>query len=107
MKTTRMMFPLMLALTSGCATTLDQAGVLRQTPDVGGDATTVSNGSACVVAGEVRTIAPKALARSGIELVEAYGGLAVGFNKTPYDAVAMTIDPSSAMTTGSYSRHSA
>src|SRR6266508_1521089 len=105
MRTARMMFPLMLALTSGCATTLDQAAALHPTPEVGGDATMASDGSTCFVTGEVRTIAPKALVRPGVELVQANGGLAVGFSRTPYDAVAMTIDPSSGMTTGSYSRH--
>jgi hypothetical protein len=106
MKTARMMFPLMLAMTAGCATTLDQSSALRPATDVGGDTAAVVEGASCVVSGTVRTIAPTALVRPGIELVSTADGLAIGFSRTPHDAVALKIDASSAMTTGTFSRHS-
>jgi hypothetical protein len=105
MKTARLMFPLMLAMTAGCATTLDQASSVRSAAEPGGE-TSALEGAACVVTGTVRTIASKALVRPGLELVSTSDGLAIGFSQTPHDAVAVKLDPSSAMTTGSFSRHS-
>jgi hypothetical protein len=105
MKTLRLMFPLMLAMTAGCATTLDTSSALQAGSDVG-DGALAADGTACIVAGTVRTIAPKVLVRPGIELVPTADGLALGFSRTPHEAVALKIDPSSAMTTGTFSRHS-
>jgi len=93
----------MLAMTAGCATTLDQPVALGAKRDTVGSFTGENPG--CVVVGTVRTIATRA--RPGVEFVSTTGGLAVGFGKTPFEAVAMTIDPGSAMATASFSRHSA
>jgi hypothetical protein len=97
---------MMLAMTAGCATTLDEGSALRSASEIGGETAAPVEGAACVVTGTVRTIAEKALVRSGLELVSMADGLAVGFSQTPYDAVAVKIDPASAMATGSFSRHS-
>jgi hypothetical protein len=106
MKTARLMFPLMLAMTSGCASTLDRSSTLRPSAEVG-DAVVASDGEACIVTGAVRTVAPSALVRPGVEIVSTADGLALGFSRTPHDAVAVKIDSSSAMTTRTFSRHSA
>ncbi len=106
MKTIRLLFPLMLAMTAGCATTLEQSETLGTAPGATSERA-ISSNTGCVVVGTGRTIAPKVLARAGVELVSTGDGLAVGFGKTPYEAVAMKIDPSSAMTMGSLSRRSA
>jgi hypothetical protein len=106
MKTLRLMFPMMLAMTAGCATTLEQSSSPRAATELGGESVAASEGAACVVTGTVRTIAPKALIRPGLELVSTSDGLAIGFSQSSHDAVAMKIDPSSAMTTGTFSRHS-
>jgi hypothetical protein len=55
----------------------------------------------------MRTIAQKAQVRPGIEVVTTPTGIALGFSRTPFDAVAMTIDPSSGMATERFSRHTA
>jgi hypothetical protein len=96
---------MMLAMTAGCATTLDQSSAPRSMPEVGGEVAG-AEGASCIVTGTVRTIAPKALVRPGLELVSTSDGLAIGFSQSPHEAVAVKIDPTSAMTTGSFSRHS-
>jgi hypothetical protein len=106
MKSLRWMFPVMLAMTAGCATTLDQSSSLRPSSAPEEMKATVADGAACIVTGTVRTIAPKALVRPGIELVSTSDGLALGFSRTPHDAVTIKIDPASAMTTATFSRHS-
>lgn len=53
---------------------------------------------ACALAGERRTIAPKALAASGIEVSTLGNEIAVGFAATPNDATLEILDPSNAST---------
>ena len=54
--------------------------------------------SACALSGERRTIAPKALASSGIEVAALGNEVAVGFAATPNDATLEILDPSNAST---------
>ncbi|HEX9294872.1 MAG TPA: hypothetical protein VF881_03530 [Polyangiaceae bacterium] len=107
MKIVRFMFPAMLALTTGCATTLDQGGALRPNAEARNEAAVPGGAPACFVSGEMRTIAPKAQVRPGIEVVTTATGIALGFSRTPFDAVAMTMDPSSGVATERFSRHTA
>jgi hypothetical protein len=104
MKTARLMFPLTLALTAGCATTLDKNPTVRS--EMGVVAATPADGTACVVSGAVHTIAPQALVRPGVELVSTTNGLALGFRTTLHDGVIMKIDPASAMATQRVALHS-
>jgi hypothetical protein len=104
MKTARLMFPLTLALTAGCATTLDKNPTVRS--ELGVVAAAPTDAAACIVSGAVHTIAPQALVRSGVELVSTNNGLALGFRTTPHDGVIMKIDPTSAMATQRVALHS-
>ena len=52
----------------------------------------------CALAGERRTIAPKALAASGVEVSALGNEIAVGFAATPNDATLELLDPSNAST---------
>ena len=52
----------------------------------------------CALAGERRTIAPKALAASGVEVSALGNEIAVGFAATPNDATLEILDPSNAST---------
>ena len=106
MKTARLLFPIMLVLTAGCATTLDRVAAVDPSADRSGDAAYPLDANACFVTGAGHTLAPNALLRPGIEVVSTAGGLVLGFSRTPHDAVTIQIDPSSAMATGSSSRHS-
>ena len=53
---------------------------------------------ACALAGERRTIAPKALAASGLEVVALGNEIAVGLAATPNEATLEILDPSNAST---------
>ncbi len=107
MKIVRFIFPVTLALASGCATTLDQTGALPPSTDSHNEAVAKAGAPACFVTGQLRTLAPRAHVRSGIEVVTTPTGIALGFSKTPYDAVTMVMDPASGQTTERLSRHSA
>jgi len=100
MKTARLKFPLMLALTSSCSTMFERSAAAHSTVELAGQQATWTP-AACVVAGEPRTLAPTARIRSGIDLVSTANELALGFSTASHQSVAMKLDPSSGEATSS------
>src|SRR5579859_1458518 len=105
MRTANVMFAMMLGMTAGCATTLDQVPAAESGAGPTTEAVFGAEG-ACVVTGGVNTIAPKAQIRPGLELVSTANGLALGFGMTAHDAIAVKIDPRSGRAVETASRHS-
>jgi hypothetical protein len=105
MKTANVLFAMMLGMTAGCATTLEQLPAAASGGNLAAEPTFGAEG-ACVVTGGANTIAPKAQVRPGLEFVSTSTGLALGFGSTPHDAVAVKIDPLSGRAVETASRHS-
>jgi hypothetical protein len=106
MKTANVMFSMVLAMTAGCATTLDRLPAVESGGGSDSNAALSAVDGACFVTGGANTIAPKAQVRPGLEIVSTSAGLALGFGSSPHDAVAVKIDPQSGRAIESSSRHS-
>ncbi len=62
--------------------------------------TAVANRPPCAVVGDPKTIAPKALVATGVEVVAATNSILVGFASGPKDGAALAINPTSLAITG-------
>ncbi|HEX4517304.1 MAG TPA: hypothetical protein VH054_27350 [Polyangiaceae bacterium] len=85
---------------AACGSSASVATIASATAAVASSAPHVAPAApiACGLGGERRTIAPKALAASGVEVSALGNEIAVGFAATPNDATLEILDPSNAAT---------